>query len=235
MKTSPLFVLAMLAGVLSACNNTTLSENQSDSTNATSAVEHNIPAAPENHQPASSHFVKVSNSPKTASAPTSQEIRALFRNDIVVKTKPINFIYPHASLVISKDPVEETVYSLHLVSKQAGQGFKRHFLRRVFPEGSAPEFPVIFTMNADQDSANELVVLCRWRILHQGMGIDANLYQPLVFDNVVDPMTQHIRVLETITNTLGEGYDGRMEQGNESYGYKDQASLQRKIQALRSR
>lgn len=234
MNTSPLLVLAMLAGVLSACNNEEQDSKNSQQANSTATIDHNTSEPPANHQPIpQSPFIKVSNPAPTTSAPTIQEIRSLLRNDILVKTMPINFIYPNAALVISRDRVEDNVFSLRLVSKQAGQGFKQHFLRRVFPEGSSPDFPVIFTMNADQDSADELVVLVRWHILHRGMGIDAKLYQPIVFDNAVDPTTQQVRVLENITNVLGEGYDGRMEQGNEFYAYKDQASLQRKIVELR--
>ncbi|CAA6818693.1 MAG: Unknown protein [uncultured Thiotrichaceae bacterium] len=234
MNSSPLFVLAILAGVLSACNNNEADQKDSQQANATGTIDHNT-SVPTSHAQSipQSPFIKVSNPAPTTSALTIQEIRSLLRNDILVKTMPVNFLYPNASLIVSKGRTEDNIFSLSLVSKQAGQGLKQHFLRRVFPEGNAPDFPVIFTMNADQDSADELVVLCRWRILHRGLGIDANLYQPIVFDNVVDPATQQVRVLKNITNVLGEGYDGRMEQGREFYAYKDQASLQRKIVELR--
>lgn len=260
MKTKSLLLLAVLAGVLTACNNEEQSAEKAqpvklnstpvESKDATTAApaQSATPAPVRSMQAIPQAATAAAAPPETAlvralnpapvslastMAATKQQIQALLPNDIFVSATPVNFIYPNASVVVSKSREDINLYSLHLIGKLTGQGLNQHLLQRFPPEGDEPEFPLIFTVNADQDEAQELVVVPRWHILHRGMGIDANFYQPLVFDNVIDPNTKEIVRMEAIIAALGEGYDGRMEQGNETYAYKDRASLQRKIEAIR--
>ncbi len=108
-----------------------------------------------------------------------------------------------------------------------GQGYRTVDIDTFEEEGGTAEISAIAFANADQDAAQELIVLGAWPVQHYD--VEGTLYEVRIFDD----LTADAQPLATVSQHFGEGCDcSRRDDKPETYRYKTMAAVRKELSRM---
>lgn len=131
-----------------------------------------------------------------------------------------------------KDGTPATQVDGYLFMPKSTDRYEKILIKNFEEEGETPKIEAVFFANADQDKAQELIVICSW--LQRHYDVSGTLYSTFVFDDL-RPGTNPARLsfLEGVSERVSGGCECEWRDGRKRISkYKTAASVKAGLKKL---